>query len=326
MPMDIAKRVEDLLTSRFSDTGGRAMNKGGWWRSKAHAFSVSMMALVVASLASVALANSIQAPAPAIVPIKASKIILIGDSTVAVKGGWGPSFCAEHVTSFAACVNLARGGRSTKSYIAEGSWELALAEARVPGFVTTWMLIQFGHNDQPGKPGRSTDLETEFPANLRRYVNEARAAGAQPILVTPLTRRMFKDGILENSLSAWAATTTRIAEEMKVPLIDLNKLSSTAVQQMGSTEANTFAQLPAPPAVAAAAAKGTTIPPPTETNDRPPVLAQQSAADPNLPPLAQPKVSFDYTHLGRKGADYFAAMVAKELAAQVPQMRPLLIL
>ena len=138
-------------------------------------------------------------------PIRASKIILVGDSTTAVQGGWGGSFCAEHVTSFAACVNLARGGRSSGSYLAEGSWELALAEARAPGYLNQWILIQFGHNDQPGKPGRSTDLATEFPANLRRYVNEARAAGAEPVLVTPLTRRMFKDGVLQDDLGPWAA-------------------------------------------------------------------------------------------------------------------------
>ena len=118
-------------------------------------------------------ASGAEPATPAVTPIRASKIILVGDSTVAVQGGWGSSFCAEHVTSFVACVNLARGGRSTSSYIAEGSWELALAEARTPGFVSTWILIQFGHNDQPGKPGRSTDLATEFPVNLRRYVERS---------------------------------------------------------------------------------------------------------------------------------------------------------
>lgn len=110
------------------------------------------------------------AEAPPVQPIRASKIILVGDSTTAVAGGWGPSFCAYHVTSFAACVNLARGGRSSGSYIAEGSWGLALSEMAVPGFAATYVLIQFGHNDQPGKPGRSTDLATEFPPNLKRYV------------------------------------------------------------------------------------------------------------------------------------------------------------
>ncbi|HEY5756852.1 MAG TPA: rhamnogalacturonan acetylesterase [Steroidobacter sp.] len=254
--------------------------------------------------------------------IQASKIILIGDSTVAVQGGWGSSFCAEHVTSFAACLNLARGGRSSGSYIAEGSWELALDEARAPGYAATWLLIQFGHNDQPGKPGRSTDLATEFPANLKRYVTEARAAGAQPILVTPLTRRMFKDGKLENGLAPWAEAITRIAKGMNVPLVDLNARSTAAVQAMGSTAANEFAPLPPSAAVAAAAATGTTIPANTETNDRPP---PPQPIDPKLPPMAQPKISFDYTHLGRKGADYFAAMVTAELATAVPEMRPLLI-
>jgi len=41
--------------------------------------------------------------------------------------------------------------------------------------------------------------------------------------------------------------------------------------------------------------------------------------------MAQPKLSFDYTHLGRAGADFFAAMVAAELARRIPEMRPLLI-
>ena len=66
-------------------------------------------------------------------PIAASKIVLVGDSTTAVIGGWGPSFCAYHVTSFAACVNLARGGRSSGSYRAAGSWPGALGAMRPPG-------------------------------------------------------------------------------------------------------------------------------------------------------------------------------------------------
>ncbi|MFC4308767.1 rhamnogalacturonan acetylesterase [Steroidobacter flavus] len=281
------------------------------------------MAVFACSLAGGTARADTPTPSPAATPIRASKIILIGDSTVAVQGGWGSSFCAEHVTSFAACLNLARGGRSSGSYIAEGSWELALNEARAPGYVATWLLIQFGHNDQPGKPGRSTDLATEFPANLRRYVTEARAVGAQPVLITPLTRRIFKDGKLENGLAPWAETIARVANEMKVPLIDLNARSTAAVQAMGSTAANEFASLPPSPAVAAAAATGTTIPATTETNDRSPPPA---LIDPKLPPLAQPKLSFDYTHLGRKGSDYFAAMVTAELATAVPEMRPLLIL
>lgn len=273
------------------------------------------MALVV-SLAMTQLRAAEPAPeAPK--PIRPSKIILVGDSTVAVQGGWGSSFCAEHVTSFVACVNLARGGRSSGSYFAEGSWDIALSEARAPGYVNTWILIQFGHNDQPGKPGRSTDLATEYPANLERYIIEVRAVGAQPVLVTPLTRRMFDQGRLKNDLRPWAEVAIKVAAKLNVPLIDLNRSSTDAVQRMGSTEANKFAQRRPTAAVAEAAAKGTTIPAATEVDDTPPPVS--------LPGMAQPKLSFDYTHLGRSGSDYFAAMMTHELANQVPDMRPLLI-
>ena len=126
--------------------------------------------------------------------ISVKKIILVGDSTMQVNSGWGGAFCARHVASTVTCVDLGRGGRSTLSYRAEGSWDIALAEAKTPGYGEVYILIQFGHNDQPGKPGNSTDLETEFGQNLTRFVEEARAAGAIPVLVTPLTRRSFVGG------------------------------------------------------------------------------------------------------------------------------------
>lgn len=286
------------------------------------AVKVTTLGLVVAALAAAA-AEPQPAPAPVSatpMPIRASKVILIGDSTVAVQGGWGGSFCAQHVTSFAACVNLARGGRSSASYIAEGSWNLALAEARAPGYAATWILIQFGHNDQPGKPGRSTDLATEFPANLRRYVTESRAAGALPVLLTPLTRRMFKDGELGNDLRPWAEAAIRVADELKVPLVDLNQLSAAAVQAMGAAEATTFASKRPTAEVLAAARAGTTIAAATATE-----VNDEAAGVQGLPGMAVPKLSFDYTHLGRTGADYFSAMVTLELASKVPEMRPLLI-
>ena len=244
-------------------------------------------------------------PSPAVPQIAPSKIILVGDSTTAVFGGWGPSFCAYHVTSFMACVNLARGGRSSGSYLAEGSWKVALEEMRTKGYRNVWVTIQFGHNDQPGKPGRSTDLATEFPANLERYVREARAAGARPILVTPLTRRMFVDGKLQHDLDPWAAAVRKVAAKLHVPLIDLNADSARVVQAMGPALADTLAEMP--PGVG------------TDTGKPP------AATEVNVEPMAQPHLSFDHTHLGVAGADLFATMVTDELARAVPDMRPLLV-
>jgi lysophospholipase L1-like esterase len=223
-------------------------------------------------------------------------------------------------------VNLARGGRSSGSYRAEGSWDIALAEMKTRGYQDTWVLIQFGHNDQPGKPGRSTDLKTEFPANLRRYVAEARAAGAKPVLLTPLTRRQFTAGTLTNDLEPWAEAVRRVAAETGTPLVDLNALSVKAVQAMGPALAARFAQAAPSPEVAAAALTGTTIAASTgvapAAPGAPAPAAQDNAA---VEPLGQARLAFDYTHLGRTGADFFAAMVAQELARQAPAMRRLLV-
>ncbi|WP_454759892.1 rhamnogalacturonan acetylesterase [Caulobacter segnis] len=256
---------------------------------------------------------------------RAIKIVLVGDSTTAVLGGWGPSFCGWHVTSFAACINLARGGRSSGNYRAEGSWALAMDEIKSGGFTDTYVLIQFGHNDQPGKPGRSTDLATEFPVNMKRYVDEVRAAGGKPILVTPLTRRSFKDGKLLDDLGPWADAVRKVAAETNTPVVDLHARSQAAVQAMGPVEAMKFAQRPPSAEVLEAATKtGTTIAASTGVPVAPGAApaAQNNAA---VEPMGQAKLSFDYTHLGVVGANYFSAIVTDELSKSVPALRRYLI-
>ena len=234
------------------------------------------------------------------------RIILVGDSTMAVKSGYGPGFCAI-VAPEVTCLNMAKGGRSTSSYRAEGSWARVMETLKDgAGFSATWVLIQFGHNDQPGKPGRSTDLATEFPANLRRYVEEVRSAGARPVLVTPLTRRSFRDGQLQDTLEPWAEAARSVAAATGAPLVDLHAESMAAVQKMGAAEANTLAMAPSPSVVLEGAAAGNSPPVP-----------KVAVADPNAP-------VFDYTHLGPKGAAFFGKMVAGELASAVPELKPYL--
>jgi len=253
----------------------------------------------------------------------AIKIVLVGDSTTAVQGGWGPSFCAKHVTSFAACINLARGGRSSGNYRTEGSWALAMDEIRSGGFKDTYVLIQFGHNDQPGKPGRSTDLATEFPANMKLYVEDVRAAGAKPVLVTPLTRRQFKDGKLIDDLGPWAQAVRKVAAETGTPLVDLHADSVAAVQAMGGAEATRFAQKPPSPEVLAAARTGTTIA--ASVGVAPAGQGGPGQDNAAVEPMGQAKLSFDYTHLGEAGADYFATLVTADLAKAAPALRRFLI-
>src|SRR5580692_2265506 len=115
------------------------------------------------------------------------KIVLVGDSTVNDEGGWGEGFrwsLTEGGGPMFEVINLAKNGRSSKSFRDEGLWAPALAAK--PDFI----LIQFGHNDEPGKgPERETDPATTYRANMTRYIEEARAASAIPILVTSIVRR-----------------------------------------------------------------------------------------------------------------------------------------
>lgn len=158
------------------------------------------------------------------------KIVLVGDSTVNDGGGWGYGF-KQCLIGDVVCTNVAANGRSSKSFITEGRWTNALA------LKGDYYLIQFGHNDEPGKgPARETDPATTYPENLARFVDEVRAVGGRPVLVTSLTRRNFdptKPSQLLPSLQAYAAATRKVAQEKKVPLIDLNARSAAWCEKIG---------------------------------------------------------------------------------------------
>jgi lysophospholipase L1-like esterase len=157
------------------------------------------------------------------------RIVLVGDSTVNDQGGWGPGFRSVFAPEVE-IVNLAKNGRSSKSFRAEGLWKPALDPK--PSYV----LIQFGHNDGPGKGAdRETDPKTTFRDNMSRYIDEVRAAGAQPVLVTSIVRRNFgEDGkIKQDSLLPYVEAVRALAAEMKVPLIDLYALTLAHAERLG---------------------------------------------------------------------------------------------
>jgi lysophospholipase L1-like esterase len=169
-------------------------------------------------------------------PAKPQLVMLVGDSTVATKGGWGDSF-AKLLAPGVECVNMGRAGRSSKSYRAEGHWQ------KVIDAKPAWVLIQFGHNDQPGKgPKLETDAATTFRENLARYIDEARATGAKPVLVTSLTRRNFDEQgrIKPDLLVPYVEATRAVAAEKKVPLVDLNARSVEQMNKIGPAAAVAF--------------------------------------------------------------------------------------
>jgi pectinesterase len=157
-------------------------------------------------------------------------IVLCGDSTVTDDAGWGAGFAAC-VGDGIKCTNLSRGGGSSSSFRDEGRWAEALA------LKPDWILIQFGHNDEPGHPGRENQPEEGYRANISRYVDEAIAAGAHPVLVTPISRRQWgktdndRDRIV-SSLAPYAAVVRDIARAKNVLLIDLHDRSIEVYQSL----------------------------------------------------------------------------------------------
>ncbi len=204
------------------------------------------------------------------------RIVLVGDSTVTDGAGWGLGF-KQFVNDHAECINTSAGGRSSKSFIDEGKWKKAL---ELKG---DYYLIQFGHNDEPGKgPERETDPATTFTTNLLRYVEEARAIGAKPILVTSLVRRQWDksgNGKINSSLVSYAEAAKKIAAQYGVPLVDLHARSQELCEAWGREKCIAFSPI-------------------------------------------KPTNQIDNTHLNAKGSVIFARLVVEELRKVTPELGP----
>lgn len=166
-------------------------------------------------------------------------IWMVGDSTMADKSskaypetGWGMAFGAffdESVT----IANRAMNGRSTLSFINEKRWNAVMDSVQEGDYV----FIEFGHNDEKiNKPGTGT-TPAAYGANLVKFVLETRARKANPVLLTPIMRRSFLNGNFYDSHGEYAPVVRKIADSLKVPLIDLHLKSETLINGMGEEAA-----------------------------------------------------------------------------------------
>ena len=163
-------------------------------------------------------------------------VFLAGDSTMSAKPldlpecGWGMALNGFFADT-AMVQNHAMNGRSTKSFITEGRWARLLAAVQ-PG---DYVIIQFGHNDEKiDKPGVGTDVATEYPDNLRRFVRDVREKKAFPILATSIARRKFDaTGKLVPTHGKYPDAVRAVARELDVPLLDLEQASEQWLQATG---------------------------------------------------------------------------------------------
>jgi lysophospholipase L1-like esterase len=162
-------------------------------------------------------------------------VYLIGDSTIANKAvtaypetGWGMPF-QFMFDSTVLVDNRAKNGRSTRTFIAENLWQ-PIVDKLQPG---DYVFIQFGHNDESKEKTDRYTSPPDYKTNLLKFIRETQSKKANPVLLTPVTRRKFKEGKIQQTHSEYSALVLEVAEEHKIPVIDLDKLSRELLQEFG---------------------------------------------------------------------------------------------
>ena len=195
------------------------------------------------------------------------KVHTIGDSTMSEykpaatpKRGWGMYLQAFFNADSIEVNNRGKSGASTRTfYETENLWPSVKQQMSAGDY----LIIQFAHNDEKCKGEdvyvqnaklcaegkdtltdmRGTEPNTTYKEYLRRYVNEARAMGVKPILMSPICRVYFKDGKINNEgrhdLSKdgidkdYVRCMQEVAEEMNVPFLDMTERSLKFFEQTG---------------------------------------------------------------------------------------------
>ncbi|MCI3922609.1 rhamnogalacturonan acetylesterase [Paenibacillus sp. TRM 82003] len=168
-------------------------------------------------------------------PSNGTVIYLAADSTVQAyppdspQGGWG-EYIADRFRPPVRFENRAIGGRSSKSFIVEGRLE-AIDRELAPG---DYLWVQMGHNDATeSKPERYTEPYTDYKRYLKMYLDTARRREATPVLITPVGRLHYEDGIFQNSFPDYCAAMEQVADEEGVPLVDLMERSLAYYRSIG---------------------------------------------------------------------------------------------
>jgi lysophospholipase L1-like esterase len=216
-------------------------------------------------------------------PPKKMKIWLCGDSTIAIKQtntypetGWGMPF-VYFWDSATQVNNLAKNGRSTKTFISELLWQQVIEGAQEGDYV----FIQFGHNDESVEKKDRYSNPEEFKANLTKFVKEARAVKAIPILLTPVSRRKFDTlGIAQETHKEYSPLVEEVAKKENVLYIDLDTKSRALYQQFGKENSTLL------------------------------FLQLKAGEHPNYP-----EGKIDNTHFSELGARLIAQLVLKEVMA-----------
>ena len=162
-------------------------------------------------------------------------IYLAGDSTMVDQdvepwASWGqqlPLFFLPGVV----VANHAESGESSNSFVSELRFPKIMSLIK-PG---DYFFVQFAHNDQKNGP----DFPEKYRAIMTDFVNQVRAKGATPVIVTAMNRDSFDEaGHINQTLGPYPQISREVAAATNTALIDLNAMSKTMFEAMGKDGAD----------------------------------------------------------------------------------------
>ena len=260
------------------------LDKYGHWKEKYHFFTDHIHtsrfgAMMNARSAAEGLAESKD---PALAPLQAMMInvalptenftreegkpvvFFTGDSTVKNADkekdgmwGWGSQAATIFDTKKITCVNAAKAGRSSRSYLNEGRWEKVYNSVQ-PG---DYVLIEFGHNDicsMGDKKARGSiacakdtchvykldngqyEVVYSFGWYLKKFIQDVREKGGTPILVSLTPRNEWPNGKMERRNDSYGKWYREVVEETGVDFLDLHNIAADSYDKIGKEKVKEY--------------------------------------------------------------------------------------
>jgi rhamnogalacturonan acetylesterase len=190
-------------------------------------------------------------------------LYIIGDSTVRNTNrpqcGWGEKIGDFFDTTQLRISNQAMAGRSTRTFIKEGRWDKVMSTIKKGDYV----IMQFGHNEgskpDTSKGGRrgvlkgigeetvalnwgdtATEIVHTYGWYIRKFIVDAKAKGAIPIVASMIPRNEFKEGKVERADKNYAKWAAEVAEKEGVFFINLNAITADKFDVMGAEKVKEF--------------------------------------------------------------------------------------